>query len=105
MGGLWEFPGGKLLKGEIPEAGCKREILEEVNLEVEMTKKLPAIKHAYTHFKIIMDVFVCDYVKGRIRLNGPDDFRWINLKQTKNYPFPKATLKVLPFLKKRDKTI
>jgi A/G-specific adenine glycosylase len=52
-----------------------------------------------------MDVFVCDYIKGRIRLNGPDDFRWIKLKQTKNYPFPKATLKVLPFLKKRDKTV
>ena len=105
MGGLWEFPGGKVQKGETPLYACKREILEEVNLGVKIIEHLTTVKHAYTHFKIIMDVFICDYVKGRIKLNGPDDFRWINLKQTKNYPFPKATLKVLPFLKKRDKTI
>ena len=70
-----------------------------------MTEKLPAIKHAYTHFKIIMDVFICDYVKGRIKLNGSDAFHWVNLKQIEDYPLPKATLKALPFLKKRDKTI
>ena len=105
LGGLWEFPGGKVQKGEAPEETCKREILEEVNLRVKITGHLTTVKHAYTHFRIIMDVFVCDYIKGRIRLNGPDDFRWINLKQTKNYPFPKATLIVLPFLKKQDKTI
>jgi A/G-specific adenine glycosylase len=105
LGGLWEFPGGKVQKGEASEETCEREVLEEVNLRVKIIEHLTTVKHAYTHFKIIMDVFVCDYIKGRIRLNGPDDFRWINLKQTKNYPFPKATLKVLPFLKKRDKTI
>jgi len=104
LGELWEFPGGKVQKGEAPEDTCKREILEEVNLGVKIIEQLTTVKHAYTHFKIIIDVFICDYVKGRIKLNGPDDFRWINLKQTKNYPFPKATLKVLPFLKKRDKT-
>ncbi len=99
LGGLWEFPGGKVQKREKPEETCKREIREEVNLGIEIIEHLTTVKHAYTHFKIIMDVFVCDYVKGRIKLNGPDDFRWINLKQTKNYPFPKANLKVLPFLK------
>jgi A/G-specific adenine glycosylase len=103
LGGLWEFPGGKILKGETPEAACMREIREEVNLDVEVREQLTTIKHAYTHFKIIMDVFVCRYVKGRIRLNGPDGFRWISIGQTDVYPFPKATLKVLPYLKKKIK--
>lgn len=103
LGGLWEFPGGKILKGETSEAACLREIREEVNLDVEVTEHLTTVKHAYTHFKIIMDVFVCRYVKGRIRLNGPDDFRWISIGQTDAYPFPKATLKVLPHLSKKNK--
>jgi len=103
LGGLWEFPGGKILKGETPEAACLREIREEVNLNVEVTEHLTTVKHAYTHFKIIMDVFVCRYVKGRIRLNGPDDFRWISIGQTDAYPFPKATLKALPHLSKKIK--
>jgi len=103
LGGLWEFPGGKILKGETSEAACLREVREEVNLNVEVTGHLTTVKHAYSHFKIIMDVFVCRYVKGRIRLNGPDDFRWISIGQTNAYPFPKATLKALPYLRKKIK--
>ncbi len=98
LGGLWEFPGGKIQKGETPEAACIREIKEEISLEVKVTEKLTTVKHAYTHFKIIMDVFVCDYIKGRIRLDGPDAFNWINFKQIEDYPLPKATLKALPHL-------
>ena len=103
LGGLWEFPGGKVLKAETPEETCKREILEEVNLDVKVIQKLTTIKHTYSHFKIIMDVFVCNYVKGRIRLKGPDAFRWIHLKETNTYPFPKATLKAFPHLTQKIK--
>lgn len=95
LGGLWEFPGGKKLKNETLETTCIREIKEEVNLDVKVIKKLTTVKHAYTHFKIIMDVFTCDFVKGRIKLNGPDNFCWIRLDQIDNYPLPKATLKAL----------
>ena len=101
LGGLWEFPGGKIRKDETPKNACKREIREEINLEVKVAEKLTTIKHAYTHFKIIMDVFICHHVKGRIKLNGPDDFRWIRLKQTDAFPFPKASLKVLPHLNRK----
>jgi len=104
LGGLWEFPGGKKLQNETPETTCIREIKEEVNLDVKVIEKLTTVKHAYTHFKIIMDVFTCDFVKGRIKLNGPDNFCWIRLDQIDNYPLPKATLRALPGLYEKIKS-
>ncbi len=99
LGGLWEFPGGKIQKGESPEAACIREIKEEVNLAIKVDSRLSRVKHAYTHFKIVMDVFCCSYVSGRVALNGPVDHRWINLQQLDDYPFPKANHKFFDELK------
>ena len=99
LGGLWEFPGGKIRKGETAEAACVREIQEETQLHVEAVEHLSRIKHAYTHFKIVMDVFICGYISGRIRLKGPDDFRWIRPDEIDEYPFPGANHKFIPLLK------
>ena len=93
LGGLWEFPGGKIEKGEGPEAACIREIKEETNLVIQVDSQLSRVRHAYTHFKIVMDVFCCSFVSGRVRLRGPVDHRWINLKQIDDFPFPKANHK------------
>ena len=99
LGGLWEFPGGKIGKEESAEQACIREIKEEVNLAVTVESYLTRIKHAYTHFKITMDIFRCRYQSGRIRLNGPVDYRWINLSDIDTYPFPRANAKFIPLLK------
>jgi A/G-specific adenine glycosylase len=99
LGGLWEFPGGKIKKDESAEAACIREIKEEVNLNVRIDRYLTRVKHAYTHFRIIMDVFCCRYVSGRVKLNGPAAHRWIGIEEYKNYPFPKANHKFIPLLK------
>jgi A/G-specific adenine glycosylase len=98
LGGLWEFPGGKIRDGESARAACIREIKEEVNLNVDIDRHLAKVKHAYTHFKIVMDVFCCKYISGRIYLRGPVAFRWIRLEDYKNYPFPKANHKFIPLL-------
>jgi len=47
-----------------------------------------------------MDVFACRYVSGRVRLNGPMDFRWIGFNEISAYPLPKANHKFLPALGK-----
>jgi A/G-specific adenine glycosylase len=95
LGGLWEFPGGKIRNGEGSEAACIREIKEEVNLKVEIIAHLCRVKHAYTHFKILMDVYCCAYVSGRVRLKGPVDYDWIALDRLEAYPLPKANHKFL----------
>ncbi len=101
LGGLWEFPGGKIGKGEDAADACVREIYEETGIHVNIDRHLVRVKHAYTHFKIEMDVFQCGYVSGTVRLNGPDAFRWIRLKEIDQYPFPKANLKFIPLLKQK----
>ncbi len=103
LGGLWEFPGGKIKQDESAEAACIREIKEEVNLKIRIDSYLTRVKHAYTHFKIIMDVFCCGYVSGRVKLNGPTAHRWIRIEEYKTYPFPKANHKFIPLLEQKQR--
>ncbi|MCA1792373.1 MAG: A/G-specific adenine glycosylase [Desulfobacteraceae bacterium] len=98
LGGLWEFPGGKRLKGETARTACIREIKEETGLDVSISSFLTRVKHAYTHFKIEMDVFYCDYVSGEVILNGPIDYQWITPMEISRLAFPKANLKFIPLI-------
>jgi len=100
LGGLWEFPGGKIKKGEKAKDACAREIREEVNLEISIIHHLARVRHAYTHFKISMDVFCCQFLHGRVKRNGPVDHRWIRISAVDRYPLPRANHKFLPKLKK-----
>lgn len=99
LGGLWEFPGGKVREKETPEEACIRELKEEVNLTVSVDSFLTRIKHAYTHFKIVMDIFNCSFVSGDLQLNGPVDYRWVTSDELDFYPFPGADRKFMPLIK------
>ncbi|MBF0451349.1 MAG: A/G-specific adenine glycosylase [Candidatus Magnetomorum sp.] len=99
LGGLWEFPGGKIEnKASMPES-CLRSIQEKINIDISIRKHAIQIKHTYTHFKQTMDVFLCDYQSGTIQLNGPVEYRWIGLSDIDNYALPKSNLKFLAHLK------
>jgi A/G-specific adenine glycosylase len=101
LGGLWEFPGGKLRKDESPAAACVREIKEEVNLDVAIEEPLAQVRHAYSHFRIHMHVFRCRFTAGRVRLNGPADHRWVRIADVDRFAFPGANHKFIPLLKQR----
>ncbi len=101
LGGLWEFPGGKIKKGESAIQALQREIKEEVNLQIKVTEHLTRIRHAYSHFQIIMEVFLATYLSGTIKLNGAVDYRWISLADLERYPLPAANHKFLPLLRER----
>ena len=98
LGGLWEFPGGKIKVDEKTEAACRRVIQEDLNLWVEPIEYLARVKHTYTHFKIVMDVFRCHYQSGEVALNEPVDYRWITVDQIDQFPFPRSNHKFIPLL-------
>ena len=100
LGGLWEFPNEKIQKQEKPAQACLRIIRELVGLNVEINQLLTQVKHAYTHFKIIIDVYRCHFIEGEIELNGLADFRWINFEEFESFPFTGATHKMIPLLKR-----
>jgi A/G-specific adenine glycosylase len=99
LGGLWEFPGGKIEPGESSEQACKREIAEEVNLAVEVIGLIARVDHAYTHFRVSVDAFHCEYAAGSVELNGPADYRWILLEEAEDYAFPAVNHKILSHLR------
>jgi len=101
LGGLWEFPGGKVEPGESSEQACRREIAEEVNLSVEVTDLIARLDHAYTHFKVSVDVFDCEYTAGEVELDGPTDSRWILLEEAEKYAFPAVNHKIFDRLRDR----
>jgi A/G-specific adenine glycosylase len=99
LGGLWEFPGGKVEPGEDLEACLAREIREELGVRIGIGPRLISVKHAYTHFRITLHVFECAYKGGSLRLRGCDDYRWISPEQLDRYAFPGADRKVIRLLR------
>ena len=102
LGGLWEFPGGRLAEGETAEEACRRNIAETVNLAVDNLTYLTRVRHAFTHFKIVVDVFQCEYLAGEVALNGPINAKWIRFEEIEQYPFPRSNHKFIPMLNKRN---
>ena len=102
LGGLWEFPGGKIEPGETVEACIQREIREELDLEVEVGKHLITINHSYTHFHVMLHVHHCRYLGGEPKPIACDEIRWVSLSELDRFPFPKANLQIIEALYQLD---
>jgi A/G-specific adenine glycosylase len=98
LGGLWEFPGGKVEAGENLEEAVLREIKEETGLDVLLEQKITTIKHAYTHFRITLTAFYCQWVRGEAEIHAATENRWVAVDSLSTFAFPKANLKILEFL-------
>lgn len=94
LGGLWELPGGKLEPGETAEEALRREFAEELGVGVRIRSRLPEVRHAYSHFKVILHPFHC--TADRLPAHPPSDLprRWVGPGDLGSLPFPSATLKV-----------
>ena len=98
MGGLWEFPGGKIEKNESQEDCLLREINEELGVNIEIQEKIMTIKHSYTKFRVTLHVFNCLLPRGRIHATCCEQWKWVNLKDLADYPFPAANVKIVDYL-------
>ena len=101
LGGLWEFPGGKKQKSESFKTAVAREVKEEVGINITVGKRLCIVKHTYSHFKITLHAYLCEYESGTAKPLGCDAVKWIGPKDLKKYAFPAANVKIIKALADR----
>ncbi|MBD2257714.1 A/G-specific adenine glycosylase [Pseudanabaena sp. FACHB-2040] len=99
LGGLWEFPGGKIEPNETVEDCIRREIMEELGIEIEVGERLIVVEHAYTHFKVTLNVHHCRHLSGEPQPIECDEVKWVTLDEIEEYPFPKANVTIIEALK------
>ncbi|HDP35517.1 MAG TPA: A/G-specific adenine glycosylase [Candidatus Hydrogenedentes bacterium] len=98
LGGLWEFPGGRIQAGENAADAVARECREELGVAVRVGGLLAVINHAYTHFRVTLHVYRCTIVKGKPKPNSHTDLRWVVPDDFKTYAFPKGNHKFMHLL-------
>lgn len=82
QGGFWEFAGGKLEAGESPQTSLKREILEELNIEISVLMEMSPTEFSYSNDKTIrLMPFLCRWKSGTIHLTEHEEVRWIERHQ------------------------
>ncbi|WP_414576020.1 8-oxo-dGTP diphosphatase MutT [Anabaena sp. CCY 9402-a] len=99
MGGLWEFPGGKIEFGETVEECIKREIYEELGIVIEVGEHLITIDHTYTHLRVTLTVHHCHLLSGVPQPLECDEVLWVNLDELEQFTFPQANTQIIAALK------
>jgi A/G-specific adenine glycosylase len=90
LGGMWEFPGGKLERGETLEQCLVREIREELSAEIQVGTEIGIYQHAYTHFRITLHAYFCELIVGEPKPVQAAELAWVEPDELGNYPMGKV---------------
>ena len=92
MAGLWEFPGGKVESGEMPEAALIRELKEELSIEIRPKCLAPFTfaSHTYEDFHLLMPLYVCRNWIGDITPREGQKIAWVRANRLGDYAMPAA---------------
>jgi 8-oxo-dGTP diphosphatase len=98
----WEFPGGKIEKGETPEECLSRELEEELEIKVKIGNFFWESTYDYGHKKIRLIGYSCEYVSGEFALNVHDRVKWVYPIELRDYDFLEADLPFVERLSRDD---
>lgn len=100
MAGRWEFPGGKLEKGESPEKAIEREIREELAAEIRAGRVYQAIAYSYPEKDVLLLFYAASVVSGEPRPLEEAEIRWITLEELDGYAFAPVDAMLVERLKR-----
>jgi 8-oxo-dGTP diphosphatase len=100
LGGLWEFPGGKVEPGETPEAALIRELHEELGIDIRASCLAPLsfVSHGYETFHLLMPFYVCRQWHGKVTAKEGQALAWVPANKLRDYPMPPADEPLIPVL-------
>jgi mutator protein MutT len=102
MGGLWEFPGGKVELGESIASCVAREVQEELGIQIVVGESLMTIDHDYTEFTLTLHVHHCRHLSGEPQTIECDEIRWVMPAELGQFTFPAANDVIIQALQLRS---
>ncbi len=92
----YEFPGGKIEEGESEEQALRRELKEELEIEIKsIIKKLSIVDHQYPDFRLIMHPYLCEPMSNNIQLKEHIDFKWLSKNELQKLDWAAADLPIV----------
>lgn len=95
LGGLWEFPGGKIEPGESFASCLQREMIEELALEVDVFQVYDEVTHAYPEKSVHIKFLVCRWRAGEATPLAAQAVAWVTRDELSRYEFPPADAVIL----------
>lgn len=89
LGGMWEYPGGKIMPDESLEDCLARELEEELGITVMVGNRIGTFKHAYTHFRVTLHAYQCQILNGIPTPLIADEIAWVELDRLDLFPMGK----------------
>src|SRR5579859_3341279 len=87
---LWEFPGGKVERGESDTDALRREVRPRLGVEIDVGELMSFVSHPYEHYHVDLYLYECRLTGGDPRALNVNDFRWVTSEEFDRYPFTPA---------------